>query len=467
MKKEKKPNGLIGLIVVTVLAFAVILGTQMLSKDNSASEAANNAGEVIDITGYQDNAGDIKISSAKEHLAEDGSVDGYIVTVATKGFMGEILMDVVLDKTGENITSLSIVEQNETPNLGGKIVEDAFLSQFSNVALPVYLPGMAVESSETAETEAAETEAATTEAPQETSVVLEDGTYTAQTEGFKAYGFNEVVTLTIAGGKITEVKWDAFNEAGEYKSVLSADGAYEMTKDGLPWHEQAAALAKFVIENQGTSAIEHDPAGKTDSVSGVSVSVSNFISLVEECLTQATPLAFNDGTYTVEGAESNGYVGMVTMVVENGQITSLVWDGRSATGEYKSYLSSTGKYTMVEGNPTWKEQADALAANVIANQATFGIVVNESGKTDSVAGVSINVNEFVALVEECFKQASTATTPAEPVAEEPVAEEPATTETPATGTQVEAISGATISSTAVVNGINKALSFVKDFVLAQ
>ncbi|MDF2951878.1 MAG: FMN-binding protein [Anaerocolumna sp.] len=160
MKKEKKPNGLIGLIVVTVLAFAVILGTQMLSKDNSASEAANNAGEVIDITGYQDNAGDIKISSAKEHLAEDGSVDGYIVTVATKGFMGEILMDVVLDKTGENITSLSIVEQNETPNLGGKIVEDAFLSQFSNVALPVYLPGMAVESSETAETEAAETEAA-------------------------------------------------------------------------------------------------------------------------------------------------------------------------------------------------------------------------------------------------------------------------------------------------------------------
>ncbi|MDF2474061.1 MAG: FMN-binding protein, partial [Anaerocolumna sp.] len=438
MKKEKKPNGLIGLVVVTVLAFAVILGTQMLSKDNSASEAANNAGGVIDISGYQDNEGDIQIGSAKEHLAEDGSVDGYIVTVATKGFMGEILMDVVLDKSGENITSLSIVEQTETPNLGAKIVEDAFLSQFNNVALPVYLPGMAVESADSAEGETTETEAAAPAAPAETSVVLDDGTYTAETEGFKDFGFNEVVTLTISGGKITEVKWDAYNEAGEYKSVLSADGAYEMTETGLPWHEQAAALAKFVIENQSTDAIVHDPAGKTDSVSGVSVSVSNFVSLVEECITQATPLAFVDGTYTAEGEASNGYVGIVTMVIENGQITSLVWDGRSATGEYKSYLSSTGKYTMVEGNPTWKEQADALAANVMANQATYGIVVDQSGKTDSVAGVSISVNEFVALVEECFKQSSSANASTDTASDVPaVRETPAAPETPASGSQFE------------------------------
>ncbi|MDF2474493.1 MAG: hypothetical protein K0R21_2275, partial [Anaerocolumna sp.] len=48
-----------------------------------------------------------------------------------------------------------------------------------------------------------------------------------------------------------------------------------------------------------------------------------------------------------------------------------------------------------------------------------------------------------------------------------VPETPAAPETPASGTQVEAISGATISSTAVVNGINKALTFVKEFLHAQ
>lgn len=113
-----------------------------------------------------------------------------------------------------------------------------------------------------------------------------------------------------------------------------------------------------------------------------------------------------DGTYTAESPEpSNGFTDIVTMEVSNGNIVSLTYDAVSEDGESKSYLSSIGEYTMVEGNPTWAEQAQLLAEHVIENQSTNSLAMDEDGYTDAVSGVSINVGEFVNLTRDCLEQA--------------------------------------------------------------
>lgn len=453
MKKNGKTNGIIGLVIVTILAIVVIIGVNLLTKkektetaSNGNTETTETTGTAIDISGYE--SGNIKIQAASE------TENGYVVTVASPGFGGNIVMDVTFDKAGDVISSVVVKEQTETEGLGSRVTEDSFLSKFNGVNAPVYLPGKAPAAETAQETKQEETTVET--------AALADGTYTAETGEFDKGGFKSTLSLTVADGKITEVIWDAYNEDGEFKSLLSADGAYVMTEDGPTWQEQATALAEYVIANQSFN-IPVDDGGKTDAVAGVSISISDFINLATKCLAQASPKTIKDGTYTVEGEESQGFTSVVTLVVESGKITSVVWDGRNASGEYKSYLSSVGQYVMVEGNPTWKEQADSLAANVIENQSTKGIVLDESGKTDSVAGVSISVGEFVSLVEDALVKASSGETapevPAEETPEVPIA--------PAAGTEVEAISGATVSSKAVMDGINEAQKFIKEFVLAK
>lgn len=101
---------------------------------------------------------------------------------------------------------------------------------------------------------------------------------------------------------------------------------------------------------------------------------------------------------------------------------------------------------MTEDGLTWKEQAEALASALIENQSLDFLQVNEQGKTDAVSGVSISVGGFISLAEKCMNEAAG------------VEEKE---EVPANGTQVDAVSGATISSTAVVTGINTAFEFLQ------
>ncbi|NMB43823.1 MAG: FMN-binding protein, partial [Clostridiales bacterium] len=114
-----------------------------------------------------------------------------------------------------------------------------------------------------------------------------------------------------------------------------------------------------------------------------------------------------DGSYSTESEEaSNGYTGLVTIEVTDGKITSLVYDSLNEQGESKRYLSSVGEYVMVEGNPTWEEQADLLAKHVIENQSLDKLVMDDSGKTDAVSGVSINITEFVNLTKSTLEKAA-------------------------------------------------------------
>lgn len=115
---------------------------------------------------------------------------------------------------------------------------------------------------------------------------LVDGSYTAEaTEA--SNGFTGIVTMEVSSGNVSSLTYDAISEQGDSKSHLASIGEYVMTEDGLTWEEQAKLLADHVIENQSINTITMDEDGKTDAVSGVSIDVSEFIILTQECLEKA------------------------------------------------------------------------------------------------------------------------------------------------------------------------------------
>lgn len=70
---------------------------------------------------------------------------------------------------------------------------------------------------------------------------------------------------------------------------------------------------------------------------------------------------------------------------------------------------------MTEDGLLWHEQADMLEDIVIANNGDSTLVTGEDGKlVDQSSGVSINISEFKAGVENCIAQAGG---PAAPAAE--------------------------------------------------
>ena len=140
----------------------------------------------------------------------------------------------------------------------------------------------AVEETTAAETTAAESTEATTTA----DGTLADGIYFASDDAFDAEsGWKSVVTIEVAGGKITTVDWNGANvAAGKDKKTTSADGEYGMVEFGKAsseWHEQAALAEAYLVENQSLANLTTDAEGKTDAVAGVTIAVSDFTALVE------------------------------------------------------------------------------------------------------------------------------------------------------------------------------------------
>ena len=452
---NKDVKGILALVVVTALSFGVIFGTGKLTK-NSGESAAENTGTVqaeLDVSGAEN------IERAVQ--MDDGS---YVVSVKAAGYGGDIHMDVTFDESGKVINSLAVTEQSETENLGAKITEEEFLSQFSGIEAPVYLPGMTLEAGDAGEEQEDSQEP---QADPLDGAVFADGTYEAKADAPDDNGFTEQVTMTVENGKITQMNWDSISEDGTKKSDLAKNGEYVMTEDGLNWAEQSQALTDAVIENQSLEFLTMDEQTKTDAVAGVSISVGSFEQLARQCMEEAAgispALTLTDGTYEAQAdeADDNGFTEQVTMTVANGKITEMNWDSISEDGTKKSDLAKNGEYVMTEDGLNWAEQSQALTDAVIDHQSLDFLTMDEQTKTDAVAGVSISVGSFADLAQQCIRQAGgeTAVANTEESADGQADASAENTQNP--GTQIDAVSGATISSTAVVTGINEAYEFLQ------
>ena len=93
--------------------------------------------------------------------------------------------------------------------------------------------------------------------------------------------------MTIKGNAITSLTWDCIKEDGSKKSQLSMEGKYVMTENGPKWHEQAEAVADYVLEHQGVDGLTN-AEGYTDAIASVSINLNGFVNGVKDCLTQAS-----------------------------------------------------------------------------------------------------------------------------------------------------------------------------------
>ncbi|WP_438347818.1 FMN-binding protein [Paenibacillus sp. FA6] len=115
-----------------------------------------------------------------------------------------------------------------------------------------------------------------------------DGSYHAEAAEFDpASGWKGTVDLTVANGKIINAFFSGVNEAGEDKQANSIEGKYGMKANGgsiAEWHEEAQAAQDFLIEKQDPAAITMNGEGKTDVISGVTIHVSDFVTLSQKAL---------------------------------------------------------------------------------------------------------------------------------------------------------------------------------------
>ncbi len=342
--------------------------------DKVISSAESNGATKLDITGAN-----AKIKEAYKNT--DGT---YTVVVSEEGYIGEIVIEAVYSEDGKTLVSYDVLSHTETPDLGSKVDEDDYKALLAGVTLPVTANGLDI--SGILGIKAEEPEVAE-------QVTFHDGTYTAQTKA-NENGDYSYVTVTVEDGKVTNVVWDEIT-GGASKAELSATGKYVMKP---VWKTQSESLGAYVVEHQKTEGIMNDQ-NRTDVVSGVSIKVDGFVSLVNQAIADANG---NDGEYTAttETAEDGSY-SYATVIIADGKITNVVWDEVTAQGS-KIELSANGQYVM---KPIWKTQSESVGNYVVEHQSTAGIA-NENGYTDVVSGVSINIAGFVDLANEALVKAS-------------------------------------------------------------
>lgn len=113
-----------------------------------------------------------------------------------------------------------------------------------------------------------------------------DGTYIYHGTEYDENGYKDHVEMTIEGNTITALTWNGVDKDGTSKRKLSMEGKYVMTEEGPKWHEQADAVANYVLENQSLEGLI-DENGYTDAVSSVSINLYGFVNGVKDCLRQA------------------------------------------------------------------------------------------------------------------------------------------------------------------------------------
>lgn len=129
----------------------------------------------------------------------------------------------------------------------------------------------------------------TTEESEEITM-LADGEYYAIEDNFSEYsGWKDYVEVTIVDGKISKVNWSGeHKDGGNHKKDASKNGEYQMVENGgaqAAWFEQAMKVETYLIEQQDPSVITYsDDEGHTDVISGASINVKGFFTLVQKAL---------------------------------------------------------------------------------------------------------------------------------------------------------------------------------------
>jgi electron transport complex protein RnfG len=132
--KDSRLKGIIALAVVTIIAFGVIYGSKILTKD----ETSGNDTEIVeDLPGAIDVADAEGIVSAREITDDSGAVTSYSVVAKAKGFApptNPVTWEIIFESDAKTISDVKVVSHGETPGYGANMEESNFLDQFKGMS---------------------------------------------------------------------------------------------------------------------------------------------------------------------------------------------------------------------------------------------------------------------------------------------------------------------------------------------
>ena len=131
--KDNRLKGIIALAVVTIVAFGVIYGSKILTKD----EKADNEETVEELPGAIDVTGAEGIISAREITDDSGAVTAYSVVSKAKGFApptNPVTWEITFESDAKTIREVKIVSHGETPGYGAGMEESSYLDQFKGMS---------------------------------------------------------------------------------------------------------------------------------------------------------------------------------------------------------------------------------------------------------------------------------------------------------------------------------------------
>lgn len=243
--------------------------------------------------------------------------------------------------------------------------------------------------------------------------------------------------------------YDAENVISAHRAVTNGETAgYAVDMSVMGYGGSMEITVSVSADASRVLGIKIGEHGETENL-GAKVTEKAFLNQFENAVVPLTlgKTELKSGTYFVESGEySGGYRDNVTLTVENGRITRAIWDAESENGgKSKRQASIDGEYVMTADGLLWHEQAQLLETRLIELQSPTKLVYNDDGKTDAVAGVSISISPFVTLAQKCLEQAGGQSE----------------------GTGIDGVSGATVSSKAVIDAANNAVKFISDYILTN
>lgn len=224
----------------------------------------------------------------------DGRLLGYIVDVEISDSNGLLHTRMSVSSDGEKILQINIVSQDGVQTDMSTPVERELCAQFTDIRMPVALisqmsPDILTQS----------------EYPSLSG--LHDGTFYAQADDFDKRGYKDFVEMTVEGGRITKIVWDAIDkDDGKNRAEASVDGEYAISSDQPIWAAQAFAIQNKLLEVQDPAKLAIKSDGITEIVEGVKMDVRMFYSLTSVCIENSINNLPKESDTTVATTSVNG-----------------------------------------------------------------------------------------------------------------------------------------------------------------
>ena len=245
-----------------------------------------------------------------------------------------------------------------------------------------------------------------------------DGVYFAQGANYSGSGWKEQVILEVSKGKLVKATWNGVSNiagAADKKSYAAAGkyGMGKVSKIKAEWDAQTKAVEDFLLKTQDVNFSKFNSSGKSDAITGATLTVSEFFSLAKKALSSA-PVAkggFKDGWYYAEQKDfdkSSGWKDTALVTVVNGSIVDVIWNGiyKDNTKKSKILEAVSGRYGMAKAakKGEWNVQANAVEAAIVKAGDPSKIALKADGTSDAVSGASIHLT-VVGLAIEALKAA--------------------------------------------------------------